>query len=115
MKLETAGYLASQNVTVAELDNAFQDAVGRGEFIILSQSDQVYIQAAGEGESSYFVEYRAGDAKHHFRCTEDVSKKEVHALFMKYLAGDSSWKTDLAWEADLERSQVENKPWWKFW
>ncbi len=109
MKLETAGRIGSKNVTADELAQAFQDDHGRGEFIILSQSAQIYIQASGETDGPYYVEYREGDADHHFQCTQEIAKQQVQDLFMKYLEGDSSWKNDVNWK------QIENKPWWKFW
>ncbi len=109
MKLETAERISSDNVTEEELSNAFQDDSGRGEFIILSQSEQVYIQASGEYDDPYAMEYREGDDDHHFQCTHDLSKENVQSAFMKYLKGDNSWKSDFEWK------QLENKPWWKFW
>lgn len=109
MKLETAARIGSKNVTEEELANAFQDDQGRGEFMILSQTEQVYIQASGELEGPYVIEYREGDADRHFHCVHEVLKQQVQELFMKYLKGDSSWKTDVEWK------HLENKPWWKFW
>jgi hypothetical protein len=55
------------------------------------------------------MEYREGDADHHFQCIQDVSKENVQSVFMKYLKGDDSWKTDVEWK------RLESKPWWKFW
>lgn len=97
MKLKTAERISSEHATEEELENAFNDDQGRGEFIILSQSDQVYIQAAGEFNDPYTVEYREGDGDHHFQSAE-VTKEVVKSVFMKYLKGDASWQTDLEWE-----------------
>ena len=109
MKLETAERISSYNVTEEELINAFNDDEGRGEFIILSEREQVYIQASGEGDDPYIIEYREGDADHHFQCVEEISKEQVKSMFLKYLNGDDSWKSDCRWD------KLENKPWWKFW
>lgn len=109
MKLEAAERISSDNVTEEQLNNAFQDDSARGEFIILSQSEQVYIQASGEYNGPYVMEYREGDGDHHFQCTQDLSKEDVRSAFMKYLRGDTSWKTGFEWKP------LENKPWWKFW
>jgi hypothetical protein len=109
MKLETADRISSADATEEELLNAFANDADRGEFIILSQSDQVYIQASGESDGPYVMEYREGDADHHFQCTQDLSKETVQATFMKYLRGDNSWKTNVDWK------QLGNKPWWKVW
>jgi hypothetical protein len=109
MKLETAQTLASDDVTEEELIQAFRDDAGRGEFIILGQSDQVYIQASGEADKAFVMEYREGDDAHHFQCSRDLSKSDVQSAFLKYLRGDESWKRDFEW------TQPESKPWWKVW
>jgi len=109
MKLETAERIGSKNVTPDELEKAFHDDQGRGEYIILSQSAHIYIQASGELDGPYIVEYREGDAEHHFQCTQEIAKQQVQDLFMKYLMDDSTWKTDVSWKL------LENKPWWKIW
>ncbi len=109
MQLETAQQISSQNVTEAELVEAFRDDKGRGEYIILSLDDQNYMQAAGEFDDPYTLEYREGSDEHHFQVDRDVSKEEVVAAFRKYLNRDESWRADLAWK------KLENKPWWKVW
>jgi hypothetical protein len=112
MEMETALHITSNNATDEELTNAFKDDAGRGDFIILSQSTQVYIQASGEGNNPYVMEYREGDGDHHFQCTRDVSKDNVQSAFLKYLKGDPSWKTDFQWR---HLDNKPNKPWWNFW
>jgi len=44
----------------------------------------------------------------------DVGKAEVEAVFLKYLARDATWRTDLQWKP-LEAKPGRTKPWWKFW
>jgi len=109
MKLECAGSISSGNATEAEVRRAFADDGGRGEFIILSQADEMYIQAAGEADDPYVMEYREGSDDRHFECTRELKKSEAEAAFLKYLKGDSTWKTDFQWK------KQEKKPWWKFW
>ncbi len=109
MRLETAQQISSKNVTEAELIEAFRDDQGRGEYIILSQSDRIYMQAAGEYDDPYTLEYREGRDDRHFQVDRAVSKAEVLAAFRKYYLQDESWKTDFTWK------QLENKPWWKLW
>lgn len=107
MKLECAQNISSENATEAEIRNAFADDRGRGEFIILSDAHQVYIQASGEDDGPYALEYREGGADSHFECTRDINKGEVEAAFLKYLRRDDSWKADFPWR------KLENKPWWR--
>jgi hypothetical protein len=109
VKLETAGNISSASVTEDDIRKALDDDTGRGEFIILSDSDQVYIQAGGEGSGPFSLEFRTGDADHHFQCLREVSKQEVEAAFLKYLKRDASLKDDLPWQ------KMENRPWWKLW
>jgi len=101
MKLETAGHISSANVTNEELIHAFQDDTGRGDFIILIQNDQVFIQAASKyGDPCIFdsVEYYEGNDNLPFQSTQEVSKETVQAIFTKYLNGDISWKKDIEWK-----------------
>ena len=112
MKLSTASYGPKTDISEEDLVRAFQEYSDDDEFIILSQADQTYIQAAGEGNGPYFLEYRDGDEDHHFQCVEELSKNDVKSAFLKYLKGDVSWKTDYEWE---QLEQLKNEPWWKFW
>ncbi|MBD3362494.1 hypothetical protein GF362_02135 [Candidatus Dojkabacteria bacterium] len=109
MKLTTAGNIQSSNVSEEELREAFANDRERGEFIILSQGPQQYIQAAGEGNDPYTLEYRDGDRERHFQCTSPVTKDKVETVFIQYLKRDESWKTDFSWE------KMDFRPWWKFW
>jgi|LSQX01.2.fsa_nt_gb hypothetical protein len=109
MKLECAQNFSSAYATESDIRNAFADDRRRGEFIILSDADQVFIQAAGEYDGPYILEYREHGADSQFQCTHDLTKAEVETAFLKYLRHDASWKTDFSWK------KLESKPWWKFW
>jgi hypothetical protein len=112
MKLECEGRIASADATEADIRNALADDDGRGEFIILSQADEVYLQASGEADGPFVIEYRDGGEDRHFECTRDVSKSEVETVFFKYLKNDPTWRTDLEWKPLEMKSK---KPWWKLW
>jgi len=92
---------------------AFLDDEARGSFIILSESDQVYLQAAGSGNGPHILEHRDGDATRHFQCLRNLDRSEVQSVFLKYLRRDGAWKTDFQWSA-LEATPG-GKPRWKFW
>jgi len=98
MRLECAESISSAATTEADIRNAFADDRGRGEFIILSESDEVFIQASGEDDGPYALEYREGSSDRHFRCTRDLTKAEVEDAFLKYLNRDAGWETDFPWE-----------------
>lgn len=114
MELKTQGGMYSGIANESDIIKAFQDDKKRGEFIILSKSEQVYIQAAGEGFGPYILEYRDGDEDNHFQCKRELPKPEVQAAFIEYLKGGHSWKSNLEWKR-LYMSQSDEKPWWKFW
>jgi hypothetical protein len=59
------------------------------------------------------LEYRDGDADHHFSAGDTHGKEDVLRAFLWYLAGDERWRTEFPWRT-LERS-AESKPWWRFW
>jgi len=111
MHLETAQSIEHENVTEAQLRNAFRDDKGRGEYIILSRERrcQYYIQAGGEMDGPYSLEYREGDNEHHFYAVGDYTKAQVEQAFVWYLNNDGRWRTDFPWKKE------ERKPWWKFW
>jgi len=112
MHLETAQDIEHNNVTEAQLREAFRDDAGRGEYIILSRDTrggQHYIQAAGEYNDPYVLEYREGDNAHHFRANGEYTKAQVEQAFLWYLNNDGRWRTEFPWQKE------EIKPWWKFW
>jgi len=108
MKLETAESSSVDHATEQHLRDAFKEDANRGEFIILSQKPEVYIQAGGEDEP-FTLEYRDGDAEHHYRAENASRKEDVERAFVWYLAGDSRWRTDFVWK------KLKAKPWWRFW
>jgi len=110
MKLETASGPSCDSVTEADLVSLFGRDWGADEFAILAQDGEVYIQAAGEGDGPYVLEYRDGGADSHFECARTLSKAEARSAFMKYFKGDGSWKSDLEWS---RQDLGLDKPWWK--
>src|SRR2546423_1517547 len=106
LKLETAQAIAFKAVTEEQLREAFLDDAGRGEFIILSQRSQIYMQASGEGDGPYLLEHRDGDADHHFQAGENFGKEAVQRAFLWYLTGDSKWRTEFRWQ------KFACKQWW---
>lgn len=109
MQLECAERIGATNATEADIRKALADDEGRGEYVILRMSRDHFIQAAGEYDNPQNLEYREGDADHHFECARKVNKAEVETVFLKYLKGDPTWKDDFEWK------KLERKPWWKVW
>jgi hypothetical protein len=98
MKLETASSRAISEVSVPQLREMFEHDARRGEFIILSQAPETYLQASGEGDGPYALEHREGRAEAHFSATGEIHKADVLRAFLSYLAGDGRWRTEFSWE-----------------
>jgi len=106
MNLTTENTIGYDNVTEAQLREAFRDDEGRGPFIILSKGKTDFIQASGD-ETGFDVEYREG--ADHFRVDGPYSKGRVEQAFLYYLTNDERWRTEFPWQ------KMDFKPWWKFW
>jgi len=111
VKLETAGSIRFKSVTEEQLRTAFHEDAPCGEFLILRQQPQVFMQAGGEDDGPYCLEYRDGDDEHHFRAAGEYHRDEVQKAFLWYLAGDPRWRTEFTWQ----KLNIERKPWWKIW
>src|SRR6266487_200927 len=98
MKLQTAGTRGFPEVNEQQLRQTFDDDERRGEFVILSQAPEVYIQASGDEDGPYSLEYRDGDGDHHFSAVGELRKEDVPRAFLWYLAGDTRWRSELSWE-----------------
>ena len=110
MYLKTAGKIGYDNVTEAQLREAFRDDKGRGEFIILSheKDGKHFLQAAnsGEGDDPFIIEYQEGDRKHHFYTKGEYPKAQIEQAFLSYLNGDERWRTDFPWMQEKSLWQV---------
>ncbi len=113
MELECAGKLGISDASEDTIKYAFADDTARGEFLILSRSGQEYLQAYGEGDGPFQLEYRDGEEARHFRAKDDLTKEKVKTCFLLYFRGDPAWKSPYDWEPI--RNQTQNGPWWKFW
>ncbi len=69
--------------------------IGVGEFCVLSDGNEAYIQFYRNDEETYQLEFRAGSADHHYlETTNQLSVEAIVATFVGYLAGDP----DLWWK-----------------
>jgi hypothetical protein len=98
MKLESAR-LSFNEASEKDIDEVFDDDAGRGEFVILQAGEGRYIQAGGEGEGPYVLEYRESASDPRYQATQSLGKAEVKAVFLDYFRHGSSWKTNRDWKA----------------
>jgi hypothetical protein len=62
-------------------------------------SNEQYIQTLIEPDLGWQVEYRDGDADHHFGASlPPGSDAEVAAVIRHWVADDATWRTALPWE-----------------
>lgn len=85
------------NPIASDIHRLITDDQARGCFIILSQTDENYMQAAGEKEP-FILEYRDTSEEQNYQCLRRISRAELEMAFLKYLDGDTSWKTDFSWK-----------------
>jgi hypothetical protein len=109
VKLETAGTLRFAEVSAEQLRAVMSDDRKRGEFVTLIEGPEVFMQAAGEGDGPYQLEYRDGDDERHFCGVGAFRKEDVLRALLWYLEDDARWRTEISWQ------QLGRKPWWKVW
>ncbi len=104
MDISCEGEIEIEDATRADLLAAFENDEARGDFIVLgdlASDDGGFIQAAGEGDGTYAVEYRESGVLHH--ADGEFKKKQVLNFFLKYFEGDPDWKAGLTFSPiDLE-------------
>ena len=67
-------------------------------FAILSTDDMTYIQASGDQEKGFVLEYHAGSNEEHYGCIQkSLPLERVVEAFQKFARGDDSYKQDFEW------------------
>ena len=96
MELETANSISASEATEADIERCFKDDLSRGEFVILTKEDGNFLQAAGEMQGPFIVEYREVGIQ--YVTTRELSKSETKEIFLEYLRGGNEWKTSYEWK-----------------
>jgi hypothetical protein len=97
--IECAQSFSSSNASEADVHRAFDDDGIRGEYVILTGPDGSYIQAAGEGDGPYTLEYRNSAEGINYRADTEPTKQQVREAFLQFLRGDTAWRTSRQWKA----------------
>ena len=84
------------DVTEQTIEEVFFDDSLRGEFVILEADENTFLQAGGEGDGPYTLEYKEPGKQ--FRCVRPLTKQEVKEAFLDYLRGGSAWRTQREWK-----------------
>lgn len=85
----------------AALFELLQDIeAGEGTFLIVERTSdrkgETYIQTVRDDDGSYMVEYREGDAEHHFG-TPVADMRAAHALLTGWAFEQPGWKDGHTW------------------
>jgi hypothetical protein len=110
MKLTTEELPSIEAVTEADIERIFADEVF-GKFVILSASDDCFIQAASvwsptkectdflqsTGSDPYCLEFRDSALGRLFSANEQVTLASVKSAFLDYLRGRTSWRDQFEW------------------
>ena len=83
------------DATEQTIEEVFADDFLRGEFVILQADENTFLQAGGEGDGPYTLEYKEPGKQ--FRCVRPLTKQEVKEAFLDYLRGGSAWRTQREW------------------
>lgn len=77
-------------------------------FVILSQEDELYIQAAGSQLNGYEIEYRERSEEEHYASVRNtIPHAEMVNIFVAYLQ-NANWKEQIEWLPLIEK-QARNK------
>jgi hypothetical protein len=110
MRLTTDDLPEIDPVTAADIEHVLGDE-GFGKFVILSASDEAFIQAAcvwepGPGSKQFIeetgsdpfrLEYRDGGSGRLFAAEGHLTLDQVKQAFLAYLAEDESWRSRFVW------------------
>ena len=97
MKLYCEGELELDPVTESNLTDAFARDEARGDFVGIEREDGGFLQAAGERDGPYHVEYRDPTAGVLYEGSRSVFKVELLEMFLSYLRDDGSWQARVSW------------------
>jgi hypothetical protein len=67
-------------------------------YIIIGETEMTYMQAAGDKEKRFIIEYQEGTLAKHFRTKGRLSMDQALEIFSSYCRGGTEWKTAATWE-----------------
>lgn len=83
----TTPHTTIDGVLVTDINEVFADHNLRGNLVVLAQSEEQYLQAAGEGDGPYLVEHRDAQCGSH----QLMSLADARQAFVDYLKGTTAW------------------------
>ena len=95
MKLNICGQKTIVNPSDKEIREALSrlDTRSGDAFVILGPTDMTYIQASGDRNVGFDLEYQESTVEQHFRAkNENITLDDVMESFTAYRAGRTDWK-----------------------
>jgi hypothetical protein len=94
---DSAGGTIVSGVTAPQLDQAL-DALRQGhiEYVILEHGD-TFLQAAGEGDGPYHVQFSPGPAGPMLEIRGGVRAERMRSILREYLQSRDFWRTGPEW------------------
>jgi hypothetical protein len=96
MILETSNGTETE-ATAARIRELIGNDQERGDFIILSQEDELYLQTTGR-DDVFITEYRDGSADRHFVSKQPLTAEQLEEVMVRYLNQDPDWKETCEWQ-----------------
>lgn len=83
-------------------------------YIILSETDMIYMQATGDIKDGYYIEYQENSNDNHFESDGLYSYEITKKLFNSYLNNSDEWKKIIPWKKEItsdafKRNRFMNK------
>ena len=89
-----SGVLTKEQITVS-----LSTLTGVGDsFLILAKDEMYYLQACGDKESGFQVEYQEGSLDEHYESCSILTFSEAVDIFHSYFDGNDDWKTGYSWK-----------------
>ena len=101
MKLDICGEKTIVNPTEADIVSALSSLnTNSGDaFVILGPSDMTYIQASGDQNVGFDLEYQEGTTRQHYRATrESIPLNAIIEAFVAYRNENLEWKAKFTFE-----------------
>ena len=113
MKLETSHGIEPE-ASAVRIETLIRSEEERGDFIILSQANQIYLQTTG-GNDAFITEYRNGDEDQHYSSKHPLTANQLLDLMVRYLERDPNWDDGCEWEPLGESEDEPIRTWGLNW
>lgn len=119
MNLTLNGDIVARSANNSQVERALRSldaSNGADAFVILEKEPMHYLQVAGDADSGFHLEYQEESLEKHYTCvTPDLTEENIIRTFLRYLEGDSRWKSDHQWEVAPLGSYIPvSKSWLRY-